>query len=174
MLSLLIVLVHFTNPRVFHHYLFRCLYFTTDFTIVFQVFSFHQLSLLWLFFVRYFIFVLLYRECYGFEKAFSTPRRFLLYTPSHLAQHAFTKVSLGPAVLPLRLQGFPLRYETQSQPICLSESHSLQQKVLVGRFYLCIKALRNTMSTSSRFWTHYLIAIFIVTPMSYLLNHRSS
>ena len=36
----------------------------------------------------------------------------------------------------------------------------------------CMKALRNTTSNSSRFWTHYLIAICIVKPMSYLLGCR--
>ena len=70
MLSLLIAFVHLTNLRVFHHCFFRCFYFTTDFSIVFRVFSFHQLSLPLLFFVRYVIFVLLYHECYGFERAF--------------------------------------------------------------------------------------------------------
>ena len=40
------------------------------FTIFFRVFSFHQLSLAWLFFVRYFVFVLLHCECYGFESVF--------------------------------------------------------------------------------------------------------
>ena len=34
-----------------HHCFFRCFYFTTDFIIVFQVFSFHQLSSPGLFFV---------------------------------------------------------------------------------------------------------------------------
>ena len=33
-------------------------------------------------FVRYFVFVLLYRECYGFERAFFTLRCFLRCTPS--------------------------------------------------------------------------------------------
>ena len=73
-----------------------------------------------------------------------------------------------------RLQVLPLRFETQIRPIFLFESHSVQQKVLVGRFYLCVKALRNTISTSSRFWTHSLIAIWIVRGMLYPLDHRSS
>ena len=47
------------------------------FTVVFWVFSFHQLSLPWLFFVRYFVFVLLYRKYYGSEKAFLTLGRSL-------------------------------------------------------------------------------------------------
>ena len=54
-----------------HRCFFMCFFFfTTDFTIVFWVFSFHQVSLPWLFFVRYFVFVLLYSECYGSERAF--------------------------------------------------------------------------------------------------------
>ena len=34
------------------------------------------------FFIRYFVLVLLYRKCYGFERGFFTFRRFLCYTPS--------------------------------------------------------------------------------------------
>ena len=69
--------------------------------LLFFVFSFHQLSLPWLFFVRYAVVVLLYYECYGLERAFFTLRRFLPYTPfRHLVQPAFIKTSLGPAVLP--------------------------------------------------------------------------
>ena len=91
---------------------FGCFYFTT-FTIVFREFSFHELSLLWRCFVRYFGFVLLYRECYGFERAFFTHRCFLTYTPSwNLAQPGFIKASLGPAVPSWRLQGLQLRFET--------------------------------------------------------------
>ena len=115
--------------RVFHQFILRCFHFHINFTIFyvcfhywlhlftslflqvflfhhwvyycFRVFSFHQLSLPWLFFVSYFVFVLLYRQCYGFERAFFTLRRFLPYTPSgHLAQPAFIKVSQGPAILP--------------------------------------------------------------------------
>ena len=77
------------------------------------------------------------------------------------------------AVLHWRLQGLPLRFETQSSPICLFKSHSVQQKVF-GKFYLCVKALPNTISTSSRFWTCYLIAICIVECMSYPLGHIRS
>ena len=50
------------------------------------------------------LFFFIYRECYGFEWAFFTHRRFLPYTPSRhfwyipniLAQPAFIKVSLTP------------------------------------------------------------------------------
>ena len=43
-------------------------------------------------------------------------------------------------VLPWRLQVLPLWFETQTRPICLFESHSVQKKVLVGRFYLRVTA----------------------------------
>ena len=44
------------------------------------------------------------------------------------------------AVLPWRLQGLPLRFETQTRPICSFDSHNVQQKILVGRFYLRVTA----------------------------------
>ena len=116
-----------------------------------------------------------YREYYGNERAFFTLRNYLPYNPSYnLAQPAIIKASLGPAVLHWSLQDLPLRFETQIRPICLLESNSTQQKLSVGRFYLCIKALPNTISTSSRFWTHCLIAICFATRMPYPLDHRSS
>ena len=40
---------------------------------------------------------------------------------------AFIKASLGPAVLPWRLQGFPLMFKTQTWPICIFESRSVRQ-----------------------------------------------
>ena len=52
---------------------------------------------------------------------------------------AFIKASLGPAVLLWRLQGFPLRFDTQTWPIGLFEPHSVRQKVLLGRFNLCVR-----------------------------------
>ena len=73
------------------------------------------------------VFAFLYCACYGFERAL---------------------------FLPWWLQGLSLRFETQTRSICLFESHSVQQKVSVGRFYLYVKVQRNTISTSYRFWTH--------------------
>ena len=78
------------------------------------------------------------------------------------------------AVLPWRFQGLPLKLETQTRPICLFETHSVQEKVLVGRFYLCVKTLWNTIWTSSRFWTNSLTATYIVKCRSYPLGHRSA
>ena len=115
------------------------------------------------------VFALLYRECYTFERALFTLRCFLPYAPSpHLPQYrkyyrfqtnfllsGFFYLSLLPDIwnnllwsrllwkstfLPWRLQGLPLRFKTQTRPICLLESHSVQQKGLVGRFYLCVEA----------------------------------
>ena len=136
--------------RVFDYRFFRCFISPLIFTIVFGCFHcwlhlFTSVSSLpWLFFIRYFVFVLLYRESYG---------RFLPYTPSRhlvqrwlLQQHNCTNLLPWPQAVPLwRLRGLPLMFKTETRPICLFESHSIQQKVLVGRFYLCIKALRNTM-----------------------------
>ena len=62
----------------------------------------------------------------------------------------------------------------QTQPISLSEPHNVKQKVLLGRFYFCIKVLQNAVSTSSRLWNHSLIATYIARYMSYLLSYRSS
>ena len=73
---------------------------------------------------------------------------------SHCIYHGFPR---SRAVLLWRLQGLPLRFQTQTRPICLFESYNGQQNVLVGRFYLCAKALGNTISPSSRFWTRYFI-----------------
>ena len=72
-----------------------------------------------------------YRECHGFEWAFFIHRSFLPYAPSR-----HSRLPWEPAVLPWRLQGLPLRFETHTRPICLFESNSVQQKVSVGRFYL--------------------------------------
>ena len=47
-----------------------------------------------------------YCECYGFERAFFTLRRFLPYTPSqYLAQPAFIKASLGAGSFSLKAAG---------------------------------------------------------------------
>ena len=71
--------------------------------------------------------LLLYRNCYGFERAI-----FPLYSFPHFehapAQPTFIKVlSLEPSALPWSLPSFPLWFETQTQLICLFESHSVPQ-----------------------------------------------
>ena len=114
-------------------------------------------------------------ECYRFERTF-----FLLSGVFYLIllpETWYLLLSRLPwelTVLPWRLQGLPLRFGIQTRPICLFELHSVQQKVLFSRFYLYVKALRNTISTSSRFWTHSLIVICIVKHMLYPLGHRGS
>ena len=102
-----------------------------------------------------------YRKCYGFERAILTLRRFLPCTPSrHFG--FYQGFLLLPGSRQFFLEGckVPLRFETQTSPIC--------------RFYLCDKDLRNTISNSSRFWTHFLTAMYNVRRMSYPLCHRSS
>ena len=69
-LLLLIAFVDFINFRVLTTVSSGVFISPLIFTIVFRVFSFRQLSLSWLFFVRYSVFILLYRECYGFERVF--------------------------------------------------------------------------------------------------------
>ena len=79
-----------------------------------------------------------------------------------------------PAVLPWSCRASQLWFETQTRSMCLFDSHSFQQKLLLCRFCLCVKVPRNTISTSSRFWTHSLIATCTVTCMSYALGGISS
>ena len=108
--------------RVFHQCFFGCSDFTVDFyyylliafvhsiTVSSGVFilplvllSFHQLSLPWQGFVWYFVFALLHRECYEFEKAVFILSRFLPYTPSqHWVQLAL--LSSFPLVWQLHLE----------------------------------------------------------------------
>ena len=143
------------------------------------------------FFAIYWTFLLLYRECYGFEKKrfFFSLRRSPRYTPSpYLAKPTLllSRLPWKQAVLPWKLQGLVLRFKTQNGSINFYyyyyyyyyyyfESHSVQRQVLVGRFSLSGKALRNTISsTTSKFWAYYLKAICIAKRMSYQLGHRSS
>ena len=149
----------------FHHWFYYCFWSVFISPTFFTVTVFCQ--------VLCFCVVLL-RVLWIWESFFYSPH-FLLHTPFwHLAQPAFIKASLEPAVQPWMLQGLSLKFKTQNQPICLFESHSILQKVLVGRFYLCIKTLQNTIQTSFRFWTRYLITICTLKQMSNPLGHRSS
>ena len=84
----------------FHAFISSCFYFLRCFRVFSLLITFFHFTVSSLF-VRYFVFVLLYRKCYGFERAFFTLRRFLPYTPSqHLVQRAFIKASQRPAVQP--------------------------------------------------------------------------
>ena len=135
------------------------------FTIVFPLFSFHQLSLPWqfVFFVRYFVFVLLYCECYGFKRAFFTVTRFLRYMPSrHLAQPVFLKASTEAGSSSLKVAGPPTEVWNTGSVHPFFEFDIVQQNVLVIRYYLCVKVIRNTISTSSRSWNHFLPGIYVL------------
>ena len=61
---------------------------------------------------------------------------YLTFLPDIWHNLLLSRLPWEPAVLPWRLQGLPLRFKTQTLPICLFESRSVQRKVLVGRFYL--------------------------------------
>ena len=132
----------FFSPTLefFYHCFHMCFYFITDF---YYCFSGGFISLTFYhdcFFVRYFSFVLLYRECYGFEKAFFSLSFFLTYTPSphfpwccrcywfkraffysqgffpytpsrHLAQHAFIKASMGACSFSLKVAWPPIEVQ---------------------------------------------------------------
>ena len=85
----------------------------------------------------------------------------------HLAQPAFIKAPLGVGSSSFNVAGHPTDVWNTDSPD-LFESHSVQQKVLAGRFYLCVKALRNTIWTFSKFWTCSLIATYIVKCMFWM------
>ena len=57
-----------------------------------------------------------------------------------MSQPVFIKASLRAGSFSLKVVGLALRSETQIRTICLFESHSVQPKLLVGRFYLYVKA----------------------------------
>ena len=96
------------------------------------------------------VLLLLYCKCYGYERLFFTLRHFWPFTPSpHLMQGLhnllLSRFLWETAVLPWKFQDLPLWFKTRSQLICLLESHSVQQIVLFGGFYLCIKISSGTL-----------------------------
>ena len=121
--------------------------------------TFFALTAFLLLFVRYFVFVLLYRDCYGFERAFFTLRRFLPYTPSHICHGTVSATYLREMFFTFR------RFYLTLLP-------DIWHNLLLSKASL--KGLWNTLSTSFRFWTHSLIATHTVKCMSYSLGHRSS
>ena len=178
LLLLLLLLVFQENPLGFFTTVFlECFHFSplffSCFHFVIAFFSGRQLSLLLFVRCTFFMsptffgafcqvlrFCVVVRACYGFEKEIFILKRVLPYSLSpHLAQHAFIKASLGPSSSSLKASDLPLNFETQTRPICLFESHSVQLKVLVGRFYLCVKALRNTISTLNPHFNSYIYCI---------------
>ena len=161
--------------RVFHQCFVRCFHFSPQiFTTVFRVFS----LLIAFFHVTNFAAFLSGTSFLCFCTASGTDlwELFLLSGVFYLTllRNIWHNLFLStPPWEPAVLHGLPLRFETLTRFICLFESHIVQQNILVGRVYLSVKVLRNTISTSSRFWTHCLIAIYVVMPMSYLLGHRN-
>ena len=73
----------------------------------------------------FFVLLLLYHRCYGFERAFFTLRCFLPYPFFQYLTHAY--LIHGPEVLPWRLQDYPLWFKTQIRSFCLFESISFPQ-----------------------------------------------
>ena len=113
--------------RIFHHCFVRCFFFTTGFYYCFPGVFISPTFLSVEAFCQALCFQLLYRDYYGFVKAFFTLRRFLPHTLSqHLAQPAFINASLGAGSSLLKMQHLPLKFETQIQSICLFESRSVK------------------------------------------------
>ena len=81
------------------------------------------------------------------ELFFTLGRCYLTLFPNIWPNLLLSRLPWESAVLPWRLQGLSLRFGAQVQRTCLFESHSVLQKMLVSRFYFCVKALRNTIST---------------------------
>ena len=151
---------------LFHHWFYY---------IVFRVFSFHQLSLLCLFFCQVLCFcVVVPLVLRIWERFVYSQTLFTLNSFPTFGTTCFYQGFPGASSSDLKHTGSPTEVQNIDSDICLFESHSFQQKVLVDRFYLSIKALRNIETTSSRFWTHYLIAVYYVKPIRYPLCHRSS
>ena len=127
--------------RVFHPCFFRYFHFSPlIFITIFRFFSlliafFHVIS--FAAFLSGTLFL-----CCSTGSATDLRELCLLSLPYSSSRYLAQKASWKQQGLPWRLHGLPHRFKTQTRPIYLFESHSIQQKVLVGRFYLCInKAL---------------------------------
>ena len=120
------------EERIFHFFSFL---FLQMFLLLIPFVHFTVSSL----FARYFVFVLLPRVLRICKSVFWSQAFFTLHPFWQLTQPSFIKVSLGPAVQLWMLQGFPLRFKTQTWPICLFESHSVWQMLLLDRFYLFVR-----------------------------------
>ena len=89
--------------------------------------------------------LVIYRECYGFERAF-----FLISGVFYLALlPAVSEASLGPAVQPQSQQGFMLIFETQPRPGYLFESQQFTIKVCWQVLFKCYgwSAMKNLLPT---------------------------
>ena len=135
--------------RIFHfsRLFFRCFHFLP---LLFRCFHcwlhYRQLYISWLAFAAFFQ-VICFLCCWA---AGATDLAHLAL-PDVWHNLLLSRPHWESALLPWRLQGVPLRFETHTCAICFFESRSVQQKVLLVRFYLCIKTLQNTILTSSRF-----------------------
>ena len=75
--------------------------------------------------------------CYSFTASATDLRDlYLTLLPDIWHNLLLLRLPWESAVFPWMLQGLPLRFETQTRPVWLFESHSVQQKVFVSRFYL--------------------------------------
>ena len=194
---------------------FGCFHFSPLFFKYFlcwlHFFLYHHYSLPWLlfccFFVRYFLFVLLYCESYAFQRAFSAQAFFtlhsfptfatvlqvlqirerLFYSQVFFTLHSFptfdiigcftnllSRVHWELTVFPWCFSASQLGFKIQTWFTKCFESPSVQQKVLLGRFYLWVKTLRMIILTSSGFWIHSLTAAYNVRCMSCPPGHRNS
>ena len=130
--------------RVFHHCFFRCSHFSPlVFTIVLRMFSLlipfvHAIFLYPDCLMAVFLSATSFVSAANLRELFFTLWRFLPYTPSlHLAQPAFIKAFLKAGSSSLKIVGPP----TEVRKTDPNQSHSVQYKVLVGRFHLCVKAI---------------------------------
>ena len=120
---LLIALVHVTNFLYPDCFFAAFLSGTSFFALLHhEYYGFEEAFLIFRCFLSYALSAYLpqYREFYGFERAFYTHRHNLL----------LSRLPSEQAVLPWRLQDLPLRFEIQTRPIYMFESHSVQQKVV--------------------------------------------
>ena len=118
--SLLIAFVNFINFRVFHHCLGGFILLLI-FTIVFRVFSFYKLSFPWLVFCVDVPWVLWIGESIFLLSGIF----FLTLLPNIWHNLLLSRLFCKQTVLPRRLQGLPLSFETQTWSICLFESYSV-------------------------------------------------
>ena len=130
-----------------HHCFFRCFYFTTDFTIVFSsVFILPTFFTVTVFLSVTSFCVAVLRVLRIWESFFLFSGLFyLILFPDIWHNLLFYQGFRRAGSSALKVVAGPPTDFRNTDPAHLFESHSVQQKVLVGRFYLCIKALRNTM-----------------------------
>ena len=143
--------------RVFHHRFFGCFNFTTDF----------HYCWLHLFISRNFYSQVVFTL--HSIPTFATVLRVLqIWESLFYSQAFFTLHSFPTFGTTCFYQGFPwsrqfflerCRASTKLRnidPTHLFESHSVRQKLLVIRFYLCVRGCYAVLTTLDWFWTHYI------------------